>query len=221
MENKVSFTASVFQIDNANIIRILAPRPDPESPGLTFNPADQGGVQRSEGFDVDLRLRPRKGTQLILGFANIDAYVLEATEFVTISGQPQLTRKGHQLANAPKRTASFWLRQELGDWGALKGAWVGGGLRFVGNRPTSDTYNVIDYTAFINNTNFTGGRLVENWRLQSYTVGDLGFGGRFQFGKVRYGVSASIKNIMDETYLVQRFHFGAPRTFEVRLTTSF
>lgn len=221
MENRVSFTASAFQINNANIIRILAPRADPEAPGLTFNPADQGGVQRSEGFDVDMRVRPFKGTQIIFGFANIDAYVLEATEFVTISGQPQLTRKGHQLANAPKRTTSLWARQELGDFGSLKGAWVGGGFRFVGNRPTSDTYSVIDYTTFINNTTFTGGRLVEGWRLQSYLVGDLSFGGRFQIGRTRYGVSGSIKNIADKTYLVQRFHFGAPRTFEVRLTASF
>lgn len=221
LDNRVSFTASAFKIDNANIIRILAARADPEAPGLTFSPADQGGVQRSEGFDVDVRLRPFKGTQVIFGYANIDAYVLEATEFVTISGQPQLTRKGHQLANAPKRTTSAWVRQELGNFGSLKGAWVGGGFRFVGNRPTSDTYNVIDYTAFVNTTTFTGGRLVEGWRLQSYTVGDLSFGGRFQFGNVRYGISGSIKNITDERYLVQRFHFGAPRTFEMRLTTSF
>src|SRR5688572_5290584 len=195
MENKVSFTASVFRIDNANLIRILAPRSDPEAPGSTFNPADQGGIQRSEGFDVDMRLRPWKGTQVILGFASIDAYVLEATEFVTISGQPQLTRKGHQLANAPKRTTSMWLRQDLGNWGRVKGVWVGGGARFVGNRPTLDTYQVIDYTTFINTTTFTGGRLAEPWRLQSYTVADLGFGGRFEVGKVRYNVSASIKNI--------------------------
>jgi iron complex outermembrane receptor protein len=221
LDNRVSFTASAFKIDNANIIRILPTRLDPEAPGLTFNPADQGGIQRSEGFDVDFRVRPFKGTQVIFGYANIDAFVLEATEFVTISGQPQLTRKGHQLANAPKRTTSAWVRQELGDFGPLKGAWIGGGFRFVGNRPTSDTYNVIDYTTFINNTTFTGGRLVEGWRLQAYTVGDVSFGGRFQLGKVRYGVSGSIRNITDEKYLVQRFHFGAPRTMELRLSTSF
>lgn len=220
-DNRLSFTASVFRIDNANIIRILAAREDPEAPGSTFNPADQGGVQRSEGFDVDLRLRPTKRMQVILGFANIDAYVLEATEFVTIDGQPQLTRKGHQLANAPKRTASFWLRQEFGDVGPLKGVWAGGGVRFVGNRPTSDTYNVFDYTATANATTFTGGRLVENWRLQSYTIGDLTAGARIQLGKVRYGLSVSLKNVTDETYLIQRFHFGAPRTWEMRLTTSF
>ena len=91
----------------------------------------------------------------------------------------------------------------------------------MGNRPTSDTFNVINYTTFINTTSFTGGTLAEGWRLRSYTVGDLGFGGRFELGKVRYGVSASLKNITDETYLIQRFHFGAPRTFEMRLATSF
>ncbi|WP_414660366.1 TonB-dependent siderophore receptor [Horticoccus sp. 23ND18S-11] len=221
MDNRVSFTASVFKIDNANIIRILAARADPEAPGLTFNPADQGGVQRSEGFDVDLRLRPFKTTQVILGYANIDAFVLEATDFVTVSGQPQLTRKGHQLANAPKRTTSLWVRQELGSVGGVKGLWIGGGFRFVGNRATSDTYNVIDYTTFINTTTFTGGRLVEGWRLQSYTVGDVSFGGRFELGGVRYGVSGSVRNVTDERYLIQRFHFGAPRTFELRFSTSF
>lgn len=221
MENRLSFTASAFQIDNANIIRILAARADPEAPGLTFSPADQGGIQRSEGFDIDLRVRPAKNTQVIFAYANIDAYVLEATEFVTISGQPQLTRKGHQLANAPKRTTSLWVRQDLGNFGPLKGAWVAGGFRFVGGRPTSDTYNVINYTTFVNTTTFTGGTLAEGWRLQAYTVGDLSFGGRFQVGKVRYGISGALKNITDERYLVQRYHFGAPRTFEMRLSTSF
>jgi iron complex outermembrane receptor protein len=221
LEGKLSFTASVFRIDNANLIRILGPRPDPEAEGLTFNPADQGGVQRSEGFDVDMRMRPFKGNQTILGLASIDAFVLDATEFVTISGEPQLTRKGHQLANAPKRTASIWTRQDLGTFGDIKGVWIGGGARFVGNRPTTDTYQVIDYTTFINNTTFTGGRLAEPWRLRSYTVVDLGIGGRFELGKTRYNVSVSAKNIFDKTYLVQRYHFGAPRTFEGRVSVSF
>jgi iron complex outermembrane receptor protein len=221
MEGKVSFTASAFRIDNANLIRILGAREDPEAPGLTFNPADQGGVQRSEGFDVDMRLRPIKGNQVILGFASIDAYVLDATEFVTISGQPQLTRKGHQLANAPKRTGSIWVRQELGNFGFLKGVWAGAGVRFVGNRATTDTYRVIDYTTFINTTTFTGGRLAEPWRLQSYTVADFSIGGRFELRKMRYNLSAAVKNLTDETYLIQRFHFGAPRTFEGRVSVSF
>jgi hypothetical protein len=115
----------------------------------------------------------------------------------------------------------MWLRQDLGDWGQFRGVWVAGGFRFVGNRPTSDTYRVSNYTASANTTTFTGGTLGEPWRLQSYTVGDLGFGGRFQFGKVRYGLSASLKNITDETYLIQRLHFGAPRTWELRVSTSF
>lgn len=221
LDGRLAFTASAFRIDNANIIRILAARADPEAPGLTFNPADQGGVQRGEGFDVDARLRLVKGNQVILGFANIDAYVLEATEFVTISGQPQLTRKGHQLANAPKHTASAWVRQDLGNLGPVKGAWIGGGVRFVGNRPTVDTYRVIDYTAFINTTTFTGGRLAEPWRLQAYTIADLSLGGRFELGRLRCSGSLSVKNLADRTYLVQRIHFGAPRTVEFRLTTAY
>ncbi len=230
---KVSFTASVFQIDNANIIRILAARPDPEAPGILFSPADQGGVQRSEGFDVDVRLRPFKGNEVILGFANIDAYVLDATESVQINGETVLTRKGHQLANAPKRTASLWVRQDFGQVGPVKGFWVGGGVRFVGNRATDDQYRVLDYTGFtlnpgqtaINlqgtNVNFTGGRLAEGWRLDSYSVWDLSFGGRFQVGKVRYNAAVSVKNLTDEKYLLQRVHYAAPRTFEGRVTMSF
>ena len=147
--------------------------------------------------------------------------MLEATEFVTLSGQPALTREGHQLANAPKRTGSIWTRQDFGTFGEIKGVWIGGGARFVGNRPTTDTYQVIDYTTFINNTTFMGGRLAEPWRLRSYTVVDLGIGGRFELGKVRYNVSVSAKNVLDKTYLVQRYHFGAPRTFEGRVSVSF
>lgn len=233
LAKKVSVTASVFKIDNANIIRILPARPDPEAPGTVFSPADQGGVQRSEGFDVDVRVRPFKGNEMMLGFANIDAYVLEATEFIRIDGQPVLTRKGHQLANAPKRTLSAWMRQDFGDFGPVRNFWVGAGFRFVGNRPTDDTWRVVDYTSIqldpgqtaVNlqgtNANFIGGRLAEPWRLDSYTIWDLSVGGRFQIGKMRYNAALSAKNLTDESYLVQRVHFGAPRTFEFRLTTSF
>jgi iron complex outermembrane receptor protein len=233
LAKKVSVTASVFRIDNANIIRILAARPDPEAPGTVFSPADQGGEQRSEGFDMDIRVRPIKGNEIIAGFASIDAYVLEATEFVRINGQAVPTRKGHQLANAPKRTASLWVRQDFGDVGSFKGLWAGAGVRFVGNRPTDDTWRVIDYTSFtldpgqtaINlqgtNANFVGGRLAEPWRLDSYTLWDLSFGARMQVGRMRYNAAVSVKNLTDEKYLVQRVHFGAPRTFEFRLTTSF
>ena len=229
MDRKLAITASVFRIDNANIIRILAQVPDPEAPGTTFSPADQGGVQRSEGFDIDVRWRPFKGNELTFGYANIDAFVLEASEFVTINGEQHLTRKGHQLGNAAKRTASMWVRQDLGRLGPINNVWVGAGFRFVGNRPTEDTYRVIDYTGFTPaniagngaNVNFIGGRLVEPWRLQSYTIFDLGFGGTFEVGKVRYNASVSIKNLADESYFVQRVHFGAPRTFEGRITMSF
>jgi outer membrane receptor for monomeric catechols len=152
---------------------------------------------------------------------------------VTINGQRQLTRQGHQLANSPKRSGSIWVRQDFGDFGEAKGVWVGAGARFVGNRATSDTYRVFGYTGFTlnpgqtaiagngGNVNFTGGQLVEPWRLQSYTVFDLSAGARFQLGKVRYNAAVSVKNLTDEGYLVQRHHFGAPRTFELRLTTSF
>jgi iron complex outermembrane receptor protein len=233
LARKLSVTASVFRTDNSNIIRILAARPDPEAPGTVFSPADQGGVQRSEGFDVDVRLRAFKGNEVTLGYANIDAFVLEATESVRINGQPVLTRKGHQLANAARHTASMWMRQDFGAVGPLKGLWAGAGFRFVGSRPTDDTWRVIDYTSIqldpgqtaVNlqgtNANFIGGRLAEPWRLDSYVVWDLSVGMRFDVEKVRYNAGFFVKNLTDEQYLLQRVHFAAPRTFEARLTVSF
>jgi iron complex outermembrane receptor protein len=233
LDGRVNATASVFRVDNANIVRILATRPDPNNPGLTFTPADQGGVQRSEGFDIDVRLRPFKGNQVVFSYANIDAYVLEATEAVTINGVQQFTRLGHQLANSPRHSSSIWIRQDLGNFGWLKGVHVAGGARYVGQRPVSDTYNVVGYTSFTlnpgqtaiaangGNVNFVGGSLQPSWTLNSYTVFDLAFGGNFQIGKIRYRAAVNLKNIADKNYLVQRYHFGAPRTGEFRLTVAF
>jgi iron complex outermembrane receptor protein len=233
MEGRAAVTASVFQIDNANIVRILAARVDPQNPTNTFNPADQGGVQRSEGFDVDVRLRAFKNNQIIFSYANIDAFVKEATEFITINGQPQLTRKGHQLANAPRHSGSIWVRQDLGNFAGMKGVYVGAGARYVGKRPVSDTYNVVGYTGFVlnpgqtslatngSNANFIGGTLVPAWDLKPYTVFDLTAGGNFQLGSIRYRAAVSAKNLFDKTYLQQRYHWGAPRTFEGRVTVSF
>ncbi|MBL9208002.1 MAG: TonB-dependent receptor plug domain-containing protein [Opitutaceae bacterium] len=224
-DGRVAGTFSLFKIDNANIVRILASRTDPQNPSATFSPADQGGVQRSEGFDIDLRIRPRKGTQAIFAYAYIDATVLEATDSITLNGQPVLTRKGHQLANSAVHTTSLWVRQDLGNFGRFRNAYVGAGVRYVGDRPTSDTYQVQGYTsvtgASVSNGSFTGGALVKPWTLDAYTVVDFSAGGEFTLGKTRYRTSLSVKNVTDDTYLLQRYHFGAPRSFELRVAMSF
>lgn len=233
LDSRLNVTLGLFRIDNANLVRILASRPDPQNPGNNFTPADQGGVQRSEGFDLDVQWRPTKNTQIVFAYANIDAYVLEATEFVVINGEKKLTRQGHQLANAPRHSGSIWVRQDLGKFGWMKNVYVAGGARYAGSRPTSDTYIVSGYTGYVlnpgqtaiasngNNVNFTGGTLVAPWRLDSYTVFDVTTGWNFELGKQRYSAAINLKNVFDKAYLEERYHVVAPRTIEARLTVSF
>jgi len=121
---------------------------------------------------------------------------------------------------------TYWFRPD-------KNTYILGTTTYVGGRAVSDTYNVVGYSSFtldpgqtavnLNGTNgtFVGGSLLEGWRLKPYALLDLGVGGNFSLGKVRYRVSAWARNVFDKTYLVERYHFGAPRTYEARVTVSF
>lgn len=208
LDGRVAGNVSVFRVDNANIIRFLPSITLPS--GELITPTVQSGTDRSEGIEADLRLRPWDRTQVVLGYAYTDAYVLSDVQAATtINGVRVLTREGHRLQNAPEHTFSFWVRQELGALGFFENTFVMGGGRYLSERAFSETWNVV------------GGELVPPPDLGSYMVFDLTVGGSFEVNQVRYRASLALKNVLDEEYLVQRFAFGAPRTFEVSLSANF
>jgi iron complex outermembrane receptor protein len=210
MQGRIAGNLSVFRVDNANIIRQLPNITLPD--GTLITPAEQSGTDRSTGFEMDLRLRPLKGTQVVLAYANTDAYVLSDrsnSASVVIDGVRQYTREGHRLSNAPVHTVSVWARQDLGSLGALEKTYVAGGGRFLSKRAFTESFNNI------------GGVLTPPPDMGSYKTVDVSFGGEMTVKGTRYRGAISAKNVFDETYLLHRWAFGAPRTFEFSLTASF
>lgn len=206
-ENKVAAAVSVFQVDNTDIVRFLQAvtitRPD----GLleTFSPIEQSGTDRSEGIEFDLRLKPRKGTQIIATYAYTDAWVLSDTSNntrVTLAdGSIFYTRTGHRLANAPEHTASLWGRHDFGRIGKLASFYVMGGARFATDREQTETYVVV------------AGVASKPWNMDGYLLFDAGFGGRFKLLGRDVNATLNVKNVTDETWLANRFRYGEPRTF--------
>lgn len=213
LNGRISGNAAVFEVENTDIVRFLPPVTIIGTTGLseTFNPIEQSGTDRSEGAELDLRLKPTKSTQISLAYGYTDAWVKSDTSArATLPGGViYFTRTGHWLANAPKQTVSGWIRHELGSFGQVKGLYLMGGGRAVTERAMLEAYNII------------GGMPVEPPTLEGYAIYDLGTGARFNIGKNSYNVALNVKNVGDTVYLENRFRFGAPRTFTLSLRGSF
>jgi iron complex outermembrane receptor protein len=206
---KVAYSAAVFDIENTNIIRQLPTITLPD--GSIVTPAIQNGVERSLGFEADIRLQPRKGTQLIASYGYTDAYIKSdiQTRATLPSGEIYLTRQGHWLRDSPHHTFSFLARHTLGDFGAFKGVYVTANGNYVSERVSTETYSIV------------AGVPVDPWRMDAYTIFGLGTGGRFKFAGRDYSASLIVKNIFDKVYLPHRFNYGAPREWQFTLTTRF
>lgn len=206
---KLGYAAAVFDIENTNIIRQLPSIILPD--GSSVIPAIQNGVERSLGFEADIRWQPKKGSQLIASYGYTDAYIKSDVQSrATLpSGEIYLTRQGHWLRDAPHHTFSFLGRHTLGDFGAFKGVYVTASGRYVSERVTTETYSIVN------------GVPVDPWRMDPYTVFDLGTGARFKFLGHDYSASFILKNVFDELYLPHRFNYGAPREWQFTLTTRF
>lgn len=213
LDGRISGSAAVFQVENTDIVRFLPAVTIMGNTGLseTFSPIEQSGTDRSEGFELDLRLKPTPSTQVSFSYGYTDAWVKSDTSArATLpGGVVYFTRTGHWLANAPKHTVSGWIRQSLGDFGWLKGTYVMGGGRFVTERAMVEAYNII------------GGVPTEPPTMDGYAIFDLGTGARFKIGRNNYNLALNVKNVADKVYLENRFRFGAPRTFTLSLRGSF
>lgn len=208
-DGKLAYAAAVFDIENTNIIRQLPTITLPD--GSIVTPAVQNGVERSTGFEADIRYRPWKGTQLIASYGYTDAYIKSDVQTrTTLPGNViYLTREGHWLRDAPHHTFSFLGRHTLGDFGAFKGVYVTAGGRYVSERVSTETYNII------------AGVPTAPPAMKPYTVFDLGTGARFKFLEREYTASFILKNVTDEIYLPQRYNFGAPREWQFTLSAKF
>ncbi len=128
--------------------------------------------------------------ELAEGWSLKGAYTYASTE---ISGD----NDGNELANTPRHAASLWLSHEFQS-GAMQGLQLGGGIRHIGSRWSSDA-----------NTQ----------RLEAVTLVDLGASYEWENGIVG---RLNINNVTDETYIsavgLNSSYYGDGRTVQASLT---
>jgi iron complex outermembrane receptor protein len=193
LESRVAGTVAFFQLENTNQLQQLPNQIDPAT-GAQFTPwLQDGAVDRSEGFEVDLRLMPFKGTQVVAAYGHMNAY--HKKDVNTPS------KVGLALADAPANTFSLFVKQNLGKFAAFENIWLTGGARFVDDRAAA--------------------LVVGSWTMESYWTTTLGINAQIKREKVSYSVGVSVQNLFDELYRADVHSFGAPRTYNLTLGVSF
>ena len=211
-DNKVNYTAAIYEVSNTNIVRNL-PQVTIDTPQgqETFSPTNQSGKETSRGFEFDMRWRPTSETQFIFSYGYTDAWVASDPQSrVTLpDGTVLLTRQGNRLGHSPEHTAAAFLRQGFGDVGVFSRVYATIGGRMISDYKPADIYSVI------------GGQLVEPVDIPGYATMDLGVGASVKIMDHAYSLSLNVKNALDESYRPNRWRYAPGREFFFRLSTRF
>jgi iron complex outermembrane receptor protein len=119
LEDKLSATFAYYSVEHGNI----PTRDFPREAELGITPLyTLGGLERSEGFEMDLIYAPTRNLQVIASFTDSEEH-----QTVTSSDPRQ---NGVALANVPQYVGNFWTKYTFVE-GPLKRLSVGLGLKAV------------------------------------------------------------------------------------------
>lgn len=163
LDHRLTLDLSVFLIDWKNI-QILT-----KFAGVSA--AGNGGAARSTGFEGSAVLTPIHGLNITTNLAYTDAHLTENATGVN-------GKSGDQLPNVPKWSASLSADYDFALTGSID-AFVGGGVRYVDERPSSfvsgspATYVRPELPAFTT-VDLRAGVQLDNYTLQIFAknVGD-------------------------------------------------
>jgi iron complex outermembrane recepter protein len=113
LNSKITSTISYYNIDVTNTIRV-----NPSNPLLSI----QDGTQQSRGVDVDLRMNPVEGLNILTGYDNNESKFLKANAGV----------QGKRPRGVPKNMSNLWVSYGFTE-GALKGFGIGAGFNYTDN----------------------------------------------------------------------------------------
>jgi iron complex outermembrane receptor protein len=219
---KISGTLSAFQVDERDIVRILAPVTIPGvNDGNEFNPSEQSGINRSQGVELDVAYRPRAGTQIIASYAYNYSWVVSDTASVVYlgGGRPNgfavETRSGHQLAYSARHRGAVHVRQDLGAFGPFTATYLTASGQHVEERPYTESW----YKKITSVTD--GGTMAEPGKMDAYNVFNVGVGASFNVGDTKCNAVLMVRNVFDERYLATRNYWGNPREFTFTLRSDF
>jgi len=177
LDGRLSATVAVFRLERTNIKNT-----DPVTRALV-----PVGTQRTDGVELTTAGEIAPGWQLSAGYAYLDARITDS-----IAVQNNVSLKGKNAALTPTHSASIWVMRDMG-----RNFNVGGGLRYVGDRFTSQD-NLVT--------------------LDSYVTADAAM----IYKAKAYDLALNVKNLTDQKYFVSGHGTsnnlnapGAPRSVEL------
>jgi len=181
MDGRISGTLGVYRIERANIAR----RDTPRERELNITPLwIMGGVQRTEGLDLDVTWSPQPNLQFVFTYANM--WFAE-----TVADQQTPQQIGVRLRHTPEHALGLFGKYTFTE-GALKGFYVGASGLY---RSTFNFHDSWDVPA-----------TVDNFRQI-----DLLFGYRRSLRDGReMTVSVNINNVTNERFLDFQYLWNEP-----------
>lgn len=167
LDNRLSFTASYYDISVTNLTRSIAVIRD----SISYNVTIQDGSQLSRGFELDLNARPVEGLNIIFGYSNNFSKLTKADESVN---------NRRPVSAGPKHLLNYWVSYRFHQ-GAIKGFGLGfGGNSASENIITNDArtgtftlpgYTVLNASIFYNHRKFRIGLKMDNVTDKQYFKG--------------------------------------------------
>lgn len=168
-ENRLNGTLSAFTIDKTNIVRVDQDRSNATNQ-LWYNTS---GLERSEGFELDLSYAPNDNWQMVFSYAHMDVRIVENSD--------SPAEEGRRPPGAPEDSVAFWTKYTFTE-GRWDGLYIAGGVTAVDDKAT--------------NTSTANIRL----RRPAYTKVDAVIGYKFNVGDQRWQVTLKGNNLLDEFY---------------------
>lgn len=152
-------------------------------PGATVR--TPGGRTRTEGLESEWVWTPGRNYQALVS----GSYFFEKNEVSNLSDAREV---GSHLESVPRFTVNVWNKYTV-TTGALKGAYVGGGVNVMG-----ETYVHPSWTIPI--------------KTETVALFDAIFGYETKLGDLPVNARVNIRNLLDKHYLNGTFQYGEPRT---------
>jgi iron complex outermembrane receptor protein len=167
MDNRLTFTASYYDIDVKNITRADTRKYN----GTDYTVTVQDGTQRSKGVELELMAAPIRGLNIMAGYSHNNSKLNTSGKDVD----------GTRPASAgPEDIANAWISYTI-PAGKLRGFGVGAGGNYVSEHVTANTittgtftfpsYTLLNATAFYDARKFRAGLKFDNITNAEYYVG--------------------------------------------------
>lgn len=197
-EGKLSGTVTLFELERLNIARNAVekreedPRNNDNDPNNDVSFRSAGGLERSQGVEVDLIWSPNRNYQALMAYS----YLWEADQVSDPNYLPgtlyHSIQIGRRLRTAPEHTFAFFNRYTITE-GSLQGFTVGAGCRYTGE------HGPLNHNAQFNVVNDSS--LVFDAFIKYSTTGLIGEETSFQL---------NIENLTDEFYIIGNRSAGDP-----------